>query len=196
MEALPYEKVRRCSFAPCDEDALTMCHKCSKWFCLEHASDLEPTKYCLECLKVEDASVEISPIFGEDGVRHSGRVIRPVGIVFAQNSKLIHEMSDDELTEYIKYYQQAVRDCERSLDYARITLGNALYVAGDREIAKVQKLSGEVVFISKKPTTQAKSRKTKSATTEEDKIIEFMMKHLSPTQLAQYLAKLKAKKGA
>jgi hypothetical protein len=192
MEPLPIESVRRCVFTSCVEDALTHCHKCGKWYCLDHASDLDPTKYCVDCLKVEDATLEVSPILDAEGVRHQGRVIRPVGIVFSQNGKLIHEMTDDELKEYITRYQQAVHDCERSLDYSRITLGNALYEAGHREIAKVTRTTGEVVFISKKPVAQKKPRAAKPAL-DEDALIAFITKNLSPAQLAAFLAK---KKGA
>ena len=191
MEALPQERIRHCSFVNCTEDALTNCHKCGKWYCLDHASELDPTKYCSDCLKVEDATLEQAPLLDTDGVRHQGKVIRPVGNVFAQNGKLIHEMTDDELKEYIVRYQQAVHDCERSLDYSRITLGNALFEAGHREIAKVTRTTGEVVFISKKPTAQVKPRKTK-ATLDEDALTSFIMKNLSPEQLAKFLAKKKA----
>jgi hypothetical protein len=191
MEALPQEKVRHCTFDACVEDALTNCHKCGKWYCLEHASDLDPTKYCRECLKVEDASLEEAPLLDTEGVRHQGKVIRPVGIVFSQNGKLIHEMTDDELKEYIVRYQQAVHDCERSLDYSRITLGNALFEAGHREIAKVQRASGEVVFISRKAVPVKKARSAKPAL-DEQALIDFITKNLSPEQLAKFLAKKKA----
>lgn len=184
------ERTRHCAFAPCAEHALTYCHKCGKWYCLDHASELDPSQYCHECLKVEDASLEISSLKDEDGVRHSGKVIRPVGLVFSQNGKLIHEMTDQELKEYIIHYQQAVHDCERSLDYSRITLGNALFEAGHREIAKVQRASGEVVFISRKTPSVVKTRKAK-APASEDAIIDFIMKNLSPEQLAKYMAKAK-----
>jgi hypothetical protein len=191
MEALPLERVRHCAFTPCVEDALTCCAKCGRWFCLEHASDLEPTKYCNECLKVEDATLETSPIVDAEGTRHSGKVIRPVGLVFAQNSKLIHEMSDDELKEYITHYQQAVRDCERSLDYARITLGNALYVAGDREIAKIKRETGEVYFPPPRKVTQMPRKRTAKAV-DENALADFIAKHLTVDQLKAFMAKKKS----
>lgn len=191
MEALPQEKVRHCSFVNCIEDALTNCVKCGKWYCLEHASDLDPTKHCVDCLKPEDAVLEQAPLRDTEGVRHQGKVIRPVGIVFSQNGKLIHEMTDDELKEYIVRYQQAVHDCERSLDYSRITLGNALFEAGHREIAKVTRSTGEVVFISRKPTVVKKARSAKPVL-DENALIDFITKNLTPEQLAKFLAKKKA----
>jgi hypothetical protein len=189
MEALPLELVRHCVFTNCVEDALTNCHKCGRWYCLEHASDLEPTKFCSECLKVEDAALEQAPLLDTEGVRHSGRVIRPVGVVFSQNGKLIHEMTDGELKEYIVHYQQAVHDCERSLDYSRITLGNALFEAGHREIAKVTRTTGEVVFISKKVAPVKHARKAKPI--DEEALIAFITKNLTPAQLAAFVAKRK-----
>ena|ERR1700722_4787277 len=191
LEALPQESVRHCVFTSCTEDALTHCLKCGKWYCFDHASDLDPTKYCIDCLKSEDAVLEQAPIFDVEGVRHQGKIIRPVGIVFSQNSKLIHEMTDDELKEYIVRYQQAVHDCERSLDYSRITLGNALYEAGHREIAKVTRATGEVVFISKKVAPPKKTRTAKAAPLDEDALIAFITKNLSPEQLQKFLAKKK-----
>ena len=190
MEALPLDKIRHCSFTSCVEDALTNCHKCGKWFCLEHASDLEPTKYCVDCLKPEDAALETAPLLDTEGVRHQGKIIRPVGIVFAQNGKLIHEMTDDELKGYIVHYQGAVHDCERSLDYARITLGNALFEAGHREISKVNE-RGEVYFPPPKKIHAVKQRKAKVAL-DENALIDFITKNLTPDQLAAFLAKRKA----
>lgn len=191
MQALPQESIRKCAFTNCVEDALTLCRKCGRWFCLDHASDLEPTKYCHECLLLADAELETLPLTDAEGTRHVGKVIRPVGVVFSQNGKLIHEMSDGELTDYIKFYQQAVHDCERSLDYSRITLGNALFEAGNREIAKVQRASGEVVFISRKVAPLKKTRVAKA--TDENAIADFIAKHLTVDQLKKFLTK---KKGA
>ena len=190
MEALPQERVRHCAFAPCTEDALTICRKCGRWFCLDHASDLDPVKYCQECLKVEDVTLESGPLTDAEGTRHQGRVIRPVGIVFAQNSKLIDEMSEDELKEYITYYQQAVHDCERSLDYARITLGNALYVAADKQLARVKRDTGEIVFLTPKRVAQAKARRApKAPAMDENALIDFISKNLTPEQLLKFLQK-------
>ncbi len=190
MEALPLERVRKCVFASCTEDALTLCKKCGRWFCLEHASDLEPTKYCHECLLFADATLETHPLTDAEGTRHVGKVIRPVGVVFSQNGKLIHEMSDVELTDYIKFYQQAVHDCERSLDYSRITLGNALFEAGNREIAKVQRASGEIVFISRKVAPAKRTRVAKAQ--DENAIADFIAKHLTVEQLKKFMSKKKA----
>lgn len=192
MEALPQESIRKCVFTNCQEDALTLCKKCGKWYCLEHASDLDPTKYCHDCLLLQDAALEFAPLTDAEGTRHLGKVIRPVGVVFAQNSKLIDEMSEDELKDYIKYYQQAVHDCERSLDYARITLGNALYVAADKQLAKVKRETGEIVFISRKVQAPAKRARV-AKTSDENAIVDFISKHLTAEQLAKFLAK---KKGA
>lgn len=195
IEALPQEHVRRCGFELCSEDALSLCHKCGKWYCLTHASELEPGKFCNDCLKVEDGNLEVSPLLDAEGVRHQGRVIRPVGIAFAHIGKLIHEMTDDELKEYIVAYQQAVHDCERSLDHARIKLGNALYEAGHREIAKVTRSTGEVVFLPPRKIVQAiKPRKKKNDVPLDDEALaKFIMNNLTPEQLAKFLSK---KKGA
>jgi hypothetical protein len=190
MEALPNDKIKHCVFENCPEDALTPCHKCGRWFCLDHASDLEPTRYCLDCLKLADTDLEFSPIVDAEGTRHQGKVIRPVGIAFAEIGKLIHEMTDDELQDYIKQYQQNVRDCERNLEHGRIKLGNALYEAGDRQIAKVKRATGEVVFLSKKPAGPRASKQRRSTVKpDESAIIEFMMKNLTPEQLQKIIAK-------
>lgn len=190
-EAILQERVRHCVFEHCSELAVTNCNKCGKFYCLTHASELDPSKYCIDCLHLEDASIEVKPLYDEEGVRRQGRVIRPVGVVFSQNGKLIHEMTDDELRGYITHYQQAVHDCERSLEYARITLGNALYEGGAREIAKVQRASGEVVFISKKPTQHKQTRKPKAKAVNEDAIIDFITNNLTAEQLAKFLSKKK-----
>jgi hypothetical protein len=194
LDALNQENIRRCGFASCTEDALTLCRKCGRWFCLEHASDLEPTKYCQDCLLVSDADFETAPILDAEGVRHQGKVIRPVGVFFSQNGKLIHEMTDEELRDYIKYYQQAVHDCERSLDLARIKLGNSLFEAGGREIAKVKRDTGEVVFIQpRKAQATPKRRASDVAKTPQSEaaLADFILKHLTPDQLKAFMAKTK-----
>ena len=195
MELLSQENIRKCGFVKCTEDALTLCRKCGKWFCLEHASDLEPTRYCQDCLLVSDAELETSPIFDTEGVRHQGKVIRPVGIFFPQNGKLIHEMTDEELKEYIKFYQQAVQDCQRNQDLARIKLGNALFEAGGREIAKVRRDTGEVVFINPRKTQPATPKRRVSDKSnqplDETTLADFIMKHLTADQLKAFMAKAK-----
>jgi hypothetical protein len=191
MQALQQESIRKCAFTDCIEDALTLCRKCGKWFCLEHASDLDPTKFCQDCLLVADATLETHPLVDAEGTRHQGKLIRPVGLVFNQKSKLIHEMDEVELKEYITFYQGAVHDCERALDHARITLGNALYEAGDREIAKVNQRTGEVYFPSPKKVTQIRTKRAAAKATDENAIADFIAKHLTVEQLKKIMAKAK-----
>ncbi len=165
MEALPLERVRHCVFDNCTEDALTLCRKCGRWFCLDHASDLDPTKYCIDCLKPEDASLEEHPILDSEGVRHQGKIIRPVGVVFR---------------------------CERATEYSRITLGNALYEAGDREIAKVNQKTGEVYFPPPKKLHTVKARgASKAKALDENAIADFIAKNLTLEQLQKFMAKAK-----
>jgi len=101
-------------------------------------------------------------------------------------------MTDVELQDYIKFYQQAVRECERATEYSRITLGNALYEAGDREIAKVNQKTGEVYFPPPKKLHTVKARgASKAKALDENAIADFIAKNLTLEQLQKFMAKAK-----
>lgn len=182
-----------CNFVACAELAVYRCHKCAKLYCVEHASGIDPHRFCIDCLKVEDCNILEMPLVDEEGVRHKGRVLRPVGAAFLQNNKLISDLSDSELTEFIKDYQSLLHQAENVTNLYRISLTQATHEGLKRELVK-QKPSGEMYFPVPKPQVvrDTKPRSTKSL---EDKLADAMLKAgITPEKLKAMIdAKRKAK---
>lgn len=114
-----------CTFENCKEEVLNKCKACGLDFCLEHASALEPARYCVNCLTVQDAEVEIKPLIDAEGTQHQGRTIHPTGKGYRLTAKLIQDMTDDELKTFVEEEKLRVADIERVREYHHITLGMA-----------------------------------------------------------------------
>jgi hypothetical protein len=137
--------------SPCSEPAWYRCHKCSQLYCLDHASEVDPKHFCLDCLHVSDTTVESVPLVDAEGVRQQGRLLHPVGNAFTEENKLIAEMDEEELKTFIKMYVVLVREAEQLKTFREITLAHAKHEAFGREIAKIEKLTGEIYFPERKP---------------------------------------------
>lgn len=186
--ALPDEN---CQFVNCNELAVYRCHKCSRLFCIEHSSEIDPVRWCTECMSVADCNVIEMPLVDSDGTRHRGRVLRPVGRAFIENGRLIGELTDGELKDFIISYQKLLHDAESIVNLYRISLTQATHTALDREIVK-QKPSGELYFPPPRPQSERKVSKTKDPV---DRVVAAMNKAgVTPEMIAKMLADRKAKK--
>lgn len=130
----------------CIEPAIYRCHKCGLFYCLNHASEIDPQRFCLNCLKIEDCKVEESPLVDAEGERHRGRVLRPVGNAFTQEQKLISELDEDELKIYIIQYKIMVSNYEQMTTFARINLTQAQHALLEKGIKTIEGAGGEVIF--------------------------------------------------
>lgn len=185
-------KEELCGFANCKELAVYRCHKCSRLFCVDHASEIDPQHYCSECLTPEECNIIEMPLVDSDGTRHRGRLIRPVGRAFIENGKLISELSDDELRDFIVQYQKLLHDVESVTNLYRVSITQATHEALDREILK-QKPSGEFYF----PPPRAQAHKLTKARAPMDRVVAAMKKAgVTPEMLQRILDERKNKKQA
>jgi hypothetical protein len=180
-----------CNFDNCVELAVCRCHKCNKLFCIDHASEVDPTHYCVDCITPADCEVIEMPLLDRDGTRHRGKLLRPIGQAFIENNKLISELSEDELRAFISQYQQLLHDAERVTNLYRISLTQATHEALSREIMKPKPKGepGEFVFTDSPRQVKA-AKQTKSL---EDKLTDAMAKAgITPEKLREILAKRKS----
>ncbi len=133
----------------CTEPAIYRCHKCSLLYCLDHASEVDPQRFCLNCLKVEDAVIEETPLVDAEGVRHNGRVLRPIGSAFLTEEKMIYEMTEDELKVYITHYKILVREAAQLKEFREINLAQAQHALLDKGIKTLVDAGGNVTFPSR-----------------------------------------------
>jgi hypothetical protein len=144
----------------CSEPAVYRCHKCGFFFCLDHASEIDPQRFCIECLTVDDCKVEETPLIDSEGLRHKGRVLHPVGNAFTEENRLISEMTEDELKIYVTQYKALVRDAEQITTFRRINLAQAEHALLEKGIKMIVDAGGEVTFPSR-PKAVAKQVKKK-----------------------------------
>lgn len=200
------DEVRECSFqtdgVDCAAEVLGRCAKCGQFFCLDHASEIDPNNYCIICLTSEDAGFEERPLVDTEGHAHKGREITHLNEVYKTTNKLITELSDAELEAFITQYTLLVREAERMTDYRRITLGSAQHEKYERERGILKKVGGVIRFgitpaLRPAPTTAKRKREARPKTVEGmlDAILGKMKASgLTDEQIGQTLAKLAGKK--
>jgi hypothetical protein len=191
-DELVAQKEELCGFENCKELAVYRCHKCSRLFCVDHASEIDPQHYCTECLTPEECNVIEMPLVDSEGTRHRGRLIRPVGRAFIENGKLINELNDEELKDFIVQYQKLLVDVEKVTNLYRVSLTQATHEALDREILK-QKPTGEFYF----PPPQRQPPKTTKAREPMNRVVAAMKKaNVTPEMIQKILDERKNKKAA
>ncbi len=149
----------------CSEPAIYRCHKCGELYCITHASEVDPKHFCTSCLIVADIGLEAEPLVDEEGVRQQGRLLHPVGHAFTEFNKLLIEMNDEELKTFIQGYIVLVHEAEQLKTFREITLAHAKHEAFDRQIAKLEKVGGQIVFPARKIHV-AKPAKAKASATD------------------------------
>lgn len=145
----------------CIEPAIYRCHKCGLFYCLTHASEVDPQRFCTLCLNIDDCKVNEAPLVDTEGQRHRGRVLHPVGNAFTVENQLISEMNEDELKIYIVQYKALVRDAEQVTTFRRINLAQAEHALLDKGIKMIVDAGGQVSFPSR-PKAVSKPVKKKA----------------------------------
>lgn len=118
-------EAKECTFQGCKQEVLNKCRACGLDYCLDHASEVDPGRYCVNCLLPADASFNEAPLVDAEGVAHAGRVIHPTGKGYRLSAKMISEMTEDELKTFVNEEKARVADIERIREYHHITLGLA-----------------------------------------------------------------------
>jgi len=162
---------RPCSHTS-NNDLAKQCPTCLFYFCPDCGSVLDP-QYCHLCLPVTEGVFQTEPLKDVDGVTHEGRVMHPnpngrfFQPRFGTLAKTISEMRDNELEEYIKYYQNLVKQAETALDFRRVVLGSSQLELAQRNDTKRRILRADKNKYPVKTLTVAKdgSGKKKTAST-------------------------------
>lgn len=189
-----------CTFENCAEQVISVCLECKLAFCLEHASEVDPARYCCNCLVPADTQVKEDPLIDKDGVKHTGRVIHLVGRSYRMTEKLVDQMSEDELKEFIEYGKQMVTELANMKLHWDISLGLAESAAWHKQIGNLAKFGGELRVgtstqhfkrnVPRKSVTQPATKANKV-----DKTVELLKQlGLKPEDLVALLNALPAKK--
>lgn len=190
-------KEERCDYVGCSELAVYRCHKCARLYCIEHSSEIDPIRWCAECMDVTSCDVIEMPLVDAEGVRHKGRVIRPVGRAFIEQNKLISELTDEELKQFIVEYQRLLQDAEKITNLYKISLTQATHTALDREILKQKPNGPPGEFYFATPAARPEKKTRSAAKSPEDRLVAAMAKAgVTPEMILKMLADRKANKKA
>lgn len=200
-ESNPVPILDECTFGECTEQVLGRCHNCGLQYCLTHSSEVDPQNYCSTCLVPSDAEVTVSPLVDEDGVTHQGRSIKPAGKAYRLSTKMVFEMSDQELKDFIDHEKSVVHDIENIREYHMITLGMAQSEEYRREISTLSKVGGVLRWGSSTQRVPAIRHKAspveKQRRRSEDKLDNIVSNlnslGFTPEQLAQLIKGLPKK---
>src|SRR6266436_410746 len=177
------EALGTCTFENCDQPPIGNCNECKLAYCLDHASEVDPGHFCCNCLVPADTEVKEKPLIDSNGVQHIGRIISPVGRSYRLSEKLVPQMSDTELTDYIEYGKQMVASLSNMKLHWDISLGLAESEAWLGRIGGLAKLGGELrvgtstqQFKRNAPRAQRKSTTNANAKAEGkvDKTLELL----------------------
>lgn len=194
-----------CTFENCQEKPIGVCRNCRLQYCLEHASEVDPANYCCNCLVPADAEVLRAPLVDRDGVAHKGQVITPTGKAYRLSSKMVFEMTDQELKDFIDHERAIVHDIERIREYHLITLGMAeadVYrrdIAASKKVGETLKFGYETQFVPAISNIKMNRRvgdKSKAKATKTDKVVEMLSQlGLGAQDLVNLLRSTPSKKG-
>ena len=112
-----------CSYATCGLPAVKICSECGQDFCEEHE--------CLMHSKSLDTKRE--PVLDEDGEPRRGERIALIGEGWPDRMRMVDDMSDDELIDYIGVHQRRLQKAMKDVDYEQVTIAHASYILGSRQ---------------------------------------------------------------
>lgn len=190
-----------CTFEKCSEQVLGKCRNCALAYCLEHASDVDPANYCINCLVPADAEVKEEPLVDANGIRHAGRIIHPIGKAYRRAEKMVYEMSEEELKNFIEQLKVEIHNIENLREYKMISLGLATAEVYRRDIAACKKEGSVLKFgfeTQYVPAIKAprEHRETKSRVSKSDKVVDMLKGlGLGPADLVNLLRSIPSKKG-
>lgn len=200
-DTLPVTAETVCTFEGCTETIIARCLQCSLNYCLTHASEVDPQRYCINCLLPADAEFTETPLVDKDGVTHKGRVIHPGGKAYRLSAKMVFEMTDEELRDYVISERKTVHELENIREYHRITLGAAEAEEYRRELSSLSKVGGVLRWgtsTQRVPAIRERKAKTAKASSSGNKVDDIvgMLKQLgmTPEALAALILQAKQKK--
>jgi len=123
----------------CEELTIHSCILCNKFYCEAHTSELDPD-YCNDCL-TNTASIavkESKPLVDDEGVKHEGRMLVPIGKLYFTSIESIVKMTDEELMRFIAQYTRKIHEAEHLRDYYSIMKNAAELETHERGEAKAR----------------------------------------------------------
>lgn len=123
------EPESECDHAGSDVASRRYCKQCHKLICQFCWSATDPN-YCQQCMFRVGFEYRNCIVTDDDGVEHHGRTLTPTPefnqLRWTPNGKttahMLHEMDRDEVIEYIRSYQEALRNAEAGVDIFRARL--------------------------------------------------------------------------
>lgn len=112
-----------CSYAQCGQPAVKICSQCGQDFCENHV-----------CLMHSDPlETKRERVVDEDGVPRRGERIALIGEGWPDRIRMVDDMSDEELTDYLAEHQRRLQKAMKDVDYEQITIAHASYILGARQ---------------------------------------------------------------
>ena len=184
-----------------DFNILCPCKGCSKFYCPQHASEIEPT-LCSVCVSFSNTNITEKPLVDSDGVTHKGRQLILSGEAWMRSRDLISKMTEVELEAKLLALKEAVHEAEMVLDYRRIMkeqVENELASRFSKKLARLRIIKGvdelhKSANGSKK--VEAKSDKDSIGTKTADALKALKGLGFDKNQMANFLLKLAQKKPA
>lgn len=103
-----------CKF--CGEIAGGICPTCKQFFCLKDASFIDKV-YCRGCLDEGKIEMKTEPIVDNEGVTHQGTHFIPIGEALKSIPRIVSEMNDTELKDFLMRCREEVRRYEKGKDF-------------------------------------------------------------------------------
>lgn len=144
------------------------CRICGNLYCENHASEAEPT-FCKNCTATPKLEITEKPLIDEDGVQHNGREISIKGETWYSQCRIISELSEVELPQWVDKYRMMLHDAERAKEYRQIMLSALELEQADRAHTKARALR-----YVKVPTTAAKQAAAKPRRDKITSVIESL----------------------
>lgn len=186
----------KCYAESCENETTRECQICNRPFCINHASKEEPDDFCIECLNSVTAEMKEKPLVDDEGVKHEGRELTPIGQFWVSSCGAIANMKDEELERFYNQYQLKVRELEALTDHYRVMKSMVSMEQAERQRSKSRSKRGVVITTPSGQKVQVKAKNGKTAVAPVDIAKTLADSGMDLTQLANLIQAAMAAKAA